>query len=256
MPLTPAEAKEVKRLLQSGIDSRDPSLDPFVSKVQPELTKELPAGHGLQDEAMRRFLIARSCVVDGANGAKEMILATIAWRQATLPVTLTPEVKDELRKGKFFPSGRDAEGNPLIVVRSCNFDPKERNLDHAISAATYAIEEAVSALPKQEGKFSLLYDRKDFKFGKNWDFQFLKGVALLFSAHYPERLAGAYLYPSGLALPALWGMVSVFLDPRTRAKVRLINDPQELQTYVPIEHIPKWHGGHSDCELDPGKYES
>ena len=128
-------------MLQTGIDCRDPSLDAYVSKVNPDLVASLPEGHGFRDEAMRRFIIARNCVVDGANGAKEMILASLAWRQATLPVALTPEIKVELRKGKFYLAGNDVQGNPLLVVRSCNFDPKERDLDHALTAATYAIEE-------------------------------------------------------------------------------------------------------------------
>jgi len=253
--LSAQEAKEVKKVLQTGIDCRDPSLDSYVQQVLPDLVAALPADHGLKDEALRRFLIARSCVVDGVNGAKEMILASLSWRKETLPIGLRDELKGELKKAKFFLAGTDVHGNPLLMVRSCNFDPKERDLDVALNAATYAIEQAVNSLPNQDGKFSVLYDRKDFKFGKNWDFAFLKGVISLFGDNYPERLSGAYLYPSGIALPALWGMVSVFLDPRTRAKVKLINNPDELQKYIPLNHIPKWHGGTSDFEFDPAIYD-
>ena len=91
-------------------------------------------------------------MVDGPNGAREMAVRNMEWRQAKLPIELTPEIKEELRKGKFVPAGKDIEGNPLIVVRSRCFDPKERDLRVAISAAVYTVEEAVAMLPDGRGK--------------------------------------------------------------------------------------------------------
>ena len=252
--LDPADEKEVKRLLQMGA-SGIARLEPFLARVEPELAQVLPEGHGLDSQGMRRFLIARNLVIDGANGAREMVEKHLDWRKATLPVAVTPEVKEELRKGKFFRAGEDAHGNPLIVVRSSRFDPKERDLDVAIKAAVHAVEESVAALPNGHGQFSVLYDRTDFSFWRNWDLPFLKGVASIFSNNYPERLHGAYLYPSGSVLPALWKMVSVFFDPRTQAKVTMIKHQSELLQHIPKEHLPKHLGGDADVSFDPSKYE-
>ncbi len=256
MALSDEEAKKVKKMLQEGVDFREPRLDAFVGKVFPALQAKLPEGHGLSASDVRRFLIARNCIVDGPNGAAKMVIDALAWRKATLPIELTPAVKAELRKAKFFSTGRDVLGNPLVMVRSCKFDPKERDLETAHMAAVVTLEEAIAKLPEGDGKFTVLYDRQGFKLSKNWDFEFLKGIAQLLSANYPERLHGAYLYPSGHILPILWKMVSGFFDPRTRSKVRLINDPKELFEHIPKECIPVWHGGAADEKAlcDTSKY--
>ena len=73
--------------------------------------------------------------------------------------------------------------------------------------------------------------------------RFLKGVVTLFSNNYPERLHAAYIYPCGGMLNALWKIVSVFIDPRTQAKVKMIHDPKDLVDCVPKEHLPQHLGG-------------
>ena len=155
-------------MLLSGMMNLD-KLEPFFSKVEPELAAALPDGHGLDAHGMRRFLIARNLVVDGPNGAKDMVLRNIEWRQATLPVTMTEALKEELAKGKFFVAGKDVEGNALIVARSSRFDPKVRDLNVAINAAVHTVEESLASLPDSKSTFSLLYDRTHFSFFRNWD---------------------------------------------------------------------------------------
>merc|ERR1711933_455152 len=114
----------------------------------------------------------------------------VAWRAENLPVRLTPEIRAELMKGKFYvlPEAKDVNGYPVVVVRSGLFDPKERDLDTCIRAFIYLLEQSLSELD-EAGKFSIMYDREGFSVRKNFDFDLLKAWAAIASDNYPERLA-------------------------------------------------------------------
>merc|ERR1719401_601205 len=153
----------------------------------------------------------------------------VAWRKENLPVELTPAILEELKKGKFYilPGAKDVNGHPVVVVRSGLFDPKERDLDTCIKAFLYILEKSLSDVG-ESGKFSIMYDRDGFSVRNNFDFDLLKAWAGVASDNYPERLASVALYPSGAVLAGLWKMVSVFFDPRTRAKIKMVQSEDEL----------------------------
>lgn len=91
--------------------------------------------------------------------------------------------------------------------------------------------------------------------GKNWDFDFLKHVAGVLSSNYPERLAGAYVYPATMVLAGLWGLVKNFFEARTRSKIRFITSNAELMTLIPPEYVPTSVGGTSTHAFDPSTYD-
>ena len=86
---------------------------------------------------------------------------------------------------------------------------------------------------------------------RSWDFELIKGVAKVLSDNYPERLGGAYVYPSGVLLAGLWKIVAPFFDPRTRAKVKMLNSEAQLRDLVPEQFIPKIYGGTDEFVFDP-----
>ena len=90
-----------------------------------------------------------------------MIDAHMAWRDANLPVKMTPMIVTELKKGKVEAYGKDIEGRPLIMVRSGKFDPKVRDLQVAVLAVLYLLEEALKQHPPTT-QFIVFYDRTDF----------------------------------------------------------------------------------------------
>jgi len=214
------------------------------------LRASLPADHGFRENegALRRFLVARKLNVDKA---RQMLEKHMAWREQNLPVVPTPEVLAELRKGKFYilPGAKDVGGHPVVVVRSGLFDPKERDLDTCIRAFLYVLEKGLGDLG-ENGKFSIMYDREGFSVGKNFDFDLLKAWAEIASDNYPERLSSVALYPSGAILAGLWKAVSVFFDPRTRAKIKMVQNQDELATIIPREALPPRYGGTSTYEFD------
>jgi hypothetical protein len=223
-----------------------------------ELAAQLGADHPLHADrdALRRFLVARKLHV---GAAAEMIGAHLAFRASRLPVRLTPGVLAELRKGKFFLRGEDVDGRPLVVVRSGHFDPAERDLDAAVGAALYLVEETLGALAAsgREPRFTMFYDRTGFSLRRNFDLPLLRAIITLLTENYPETLERALLYPCGLVLAGVWKVVGPLLDPRTRAKVRMLTSDAELHKYVPRAALPVAYGGElrPEDEFDAARYD-
>ena len=48
---------------------------------------------------------------------------------------LRAQVLEEIRKGKAYSHGEDANGNPLVFVCSRNFDPRRRDLSRTLALA-------------------------------------------------------------------------------------------------------------------------
>ena len=144
-------------------------------------------------------------------------------------------------------------GRPLVIIHSGRFDPKTRDLQGSVNAVIYLFEAALKELPPGQTQFAVLYDRKDFSFRENWDFELLKTVFTMLSANYPERLGAAYVYPAGPPLSWLWGLVKTFLDPRTRAKVRMLGSSVELLSCIPAQFLPVSCGGNSTHQFDPAQ---
>ena len=227
----------------SGVDMTE------LSKAVEEWSASLPedlSEFRTDHSVLERFLVARQL---DKEQAAEMLRAHKAWRAATLPVELTAEVKAEIRKGKYFMSGKDREGRPLFVVRSGLFDPKERDLDTSVKGLVYSLEYALSLSGDPAQKFVILYDRTGFSIGKNLDRDFLKAAGAVLSDNYPERLANAYIYPCGLVLNGIWNIVKWFLDPRTRAKFEMVTSNQALLDLFDRDQLPDTLGGTAAVQL-------
>jgi len=254
MPIDIARVKIVERHLANNGDADDPSIVADLAIVESELVASLGPGHLLVEnrDQLRRFIVARN---GDTAAASEMIEAHMRWRAAALPVRLTAAVIAELKKGKIETYGKDINGNPLITVRSSRFDPKERDIDTATAAAIYLIECALANQPK-DVKATVFYDRQDFSFRKNWDLEFIKAIIGTLSNNYPERLHAVYVYPASAILGGLFAIVKPFLNPRSRAKVRIVTSDKELLTLLPAEFVPVSAGGTCQHVFDPAVYDS
>jgi len=183
-------ATEVTKLLRDGAHQSDSRLQEPLEAAERQLVdsvqrhRVLRGAIDVNDSGMlRRFLIARELHVDQTL---EMLRHRVRWTEANLPISFTPELVSELRKGKSYSNGFDAEGRPLLVVRAKYFDPRNRDMDTAIMALMHSAEEAIRSLPAGQTQISVLYDRSGFSFAKNADFGLLINAIKLLSAIHPE----------------------------------------------------------------------
>ena len=178
MPLDAARQKVVDRLVSNNCALDEPEIAADLELITGEIKQALEAldkNHALAGEqnTLRRFAIACKLKVPDTLA---MIEAHMRWRAANLPVKITPAIVAELRKGKVESYGTDVNGNPLILVRSGKFDPKERDLAVANAAVIYLLEKSIAESPTGV-KFVVFYDRADFSLRKNLDLDFVKALA-------------------------------------------------------------------------------
>lgn len=207
-------------------------------KIQPSLLKvdeDFKKMHPTYDFHTRcRYLIAKKLNISDAS----ILLNVVSeWRKNNLPVKLSNHVRQELEKKKIeYVPYRDLQNDcPIIVVRSCRYDPYHRNLNDSILATIHVLESALKNSKNYE--VCVFYDRSGFEFNKNWDFEYLKAVINILSQNYPETLRKVYIYPSGPILNMLWPMVKTVLDERTANKV-CMPTLDELIMAIPQSCLP------------------
>ena len=180
-----------------------------------------------------RYLVAKKLNVPEAI----FLMNTVSeWRKQNLPVKFSSGVKHELAKKKVeFVPFRDLQNDcPIIVVRSCRYDPLHRNLQDSVLATIYVLESALKESKNYE--VCVFYDRSGFEFSKNWDLEYLKAVIHVLSNNYPETLSKVYIYPSGPILGMVWPMVKAVLDERTANKV-CMPTLEELLMVIPKDVV-------------------
>ena len=69
--------------------------------------------------------------------------------------------------------------------------------------------------------------------------------------HYPERADKVFILNAPRFFAYLWGIVSVFVDPRTQAKINISSSSSmpAMLDYVGAENVPKCYGGTDECDL-------
>ena len=200
MPLSPQRAKEVERMIRQNAPPEEFAAE--LEIMERDVRAALGADYPLQLEpaVLHNFLIARQLKL---KETLAMMEAHAAWFRATLPVQVTDALIAELKKGKVEVIGRDRDGRPLVLVNSRRFDPRVRDLKTSIDAILYLVEK-VLATHSAAQKFTIYYDRTDFSFRQNWDFEYLRSIVSLLSNNYPERLhvrGRGQTRPASLALP-------------------------------------------------------
>lgn len=92
------------------------------------------------------------------------------------------------------------------------------------------------------GELTVLFDVRGF--GRaNMDTRLALSMVKCLNAGYPERLGCAYILGAPRVFVALWRIVRVALDARTRSKVCFVPTPELLAAVVGAHAVPTWMGG-------------
>ena len=196
-----------------------------------------------EDMALYRFLKARDFDIDASF---TMLDEHLKWRAKTYPIKKSTWVNDPFFKaGACIPhGGLDAEGRPLLILKSGRFPVAKRNMENCLDGIVAIMTEHANTYGLH-GRFTVLYDRQDFDRSTNFDTDLLKAVAGVLSANNPEALERACLYPCGFMLRGIWQIVKWFFDPVTRKKILMLGYPENFFDYVPKEQLPPDMGGTS-----------
>ena len=141
---------------------------------------------GLNDDILARYLIARN---DDLTKACEQLQRAIEWKAAHYPILKASCLK-EINSGKLYIRGHDKEGRPLLIYRSRNSFPKERDLEECARMLVWFAEHIQHKMPDTMTKYTLLIDRIDHK-SENTDMDLMKHVSAQFQV-VPFTLSRTY----------------------------------------------------------------
>ncbi|KAI8883580.1 CRAL/TRIO domain-containing protein [Backusella circina FSU 941] len=204
----------------------------------------------LTRETVHRYMRARKW---NYEAAKTMLENTIHWRRDFKPDMLDAEyIRPEAETGKMYYSGFDNTGKPLWIMkpRYENSKDSERQVKHIV----FCLERGIRLMPNQVEKISIVVDFKDSTVSNNANVATCKKFLDILGNHYPERLGVAYLvngkkriymvfmhllffFLAPWFFMTTFKIISPFMDPVTRDKIKFIDDSLHLKEFIPLESM-------------------
>ncbi|SAL95207.1 hypothetical protein [Absidia glauca] len=198
----------------------------------------------LTDATLHRYMRARKWDFEAA---KTMLEATIHWRRDFKPDLLDPTyIRPEAETGKMYYNGFDLAGRPLWIMRPRHQNSKdnERQIKHIV----FCLERGIRLMPAGVETIDIIIDFKGALASHHPSLATSKKFLEILSNHYPERLGYALIVKSPWFFLTSFKLVSPFIDPVTRAKIKFVvekrgdnadvkRDASEL-AYLP-DYIPE-----------------
>jgi hypothetical protein len=178
----------------------------------------------------RRYLVAQQWNEEKAFNSA---LATVAWRHKHIPDTLASMEQYESCFASRYAEwiGHDEAGRPVLHIQSNQADLKiPRNIRE--NFCLHKLEKGIQLMqPKYSGKegveqWVMVVDETDKGWGHN-DNKFLSHLGPMLFNHYVERLHCCYVVNPGIITSACLKLIFLFIDERTKSKVKLVKVKKE-----------------------------
>ncbi|KAI9798546.1 MAG: hypothetical protein M1833_004683 [Piccolia ochrophora] len=174
------------------------------------------------------------------------------------------EFLTQLRLGKSFLHGVDKEGRPICVVRVRLHKQGEQSEKTMERYTVYIIETARLFLKAPVDTAAVLFDMTGFSLAnmvgsslqKNsehqtqaydaQDYAPVKFMIKCFEANYPESLGVVLVHKAPWVFQGIWNIIKGWLDPVVASKIHFTKTIEELEHFIPKNHILKDLGGEED----------
>lgn len=179
---------------------------------------------------LEEFCGSTDCLARYARAAKwdlaeaERKLAnTLKWRASYKPAEIRPEeVEPEATTGKNYLNGFDKKNHPTIYLKPGRENTK--TYDRQVRFTVFNLETATRYFKDTAAqKIVLIIDFEGWTPRTAPSISTSKEIIGILSHHYPERLAAAYLVNAPWMFSGFFKIVSPFIDPITRNKVRFVD---------------------------------
>ncbi|KAJ7756518.1 CRAL/TRIO domain-containing protein [Mycena maculata] len=203
----------------------------------------------LSYECILRYLRASKWNVDTAIQRLE---DTLKWRREYgVYDTLTADlVEPEAVTGKQILLGFDTKSHPGLYLI-----PSRQNTTEAtrqVQFTVWMLERCIDLMPPGVESLDLLINYADK--AKNPSFGTARAVLNILQSHYPERLALALILNVPFLLNAFFKLITPFVDPITREKMKFNPRVIEDGIFTPDMVMSQWWGGNCNFEYDHDKY--
>ena len=225
-----------------------------------------------------RFLRARKFQVDKSW---EMLRKHLEWRRIERIDAMSAQVGADVlgvpveRLWDHLPTwtqGFDRHGGPVIYKDWGSFNVSraliELNIpvENLVRYHIWQNEQAAKLLGHQSielgrpvTKFSCVFEAKGWHPGlaSRIAMAFLKGIAIADQNHFPERLRCVVVVNAPAVIAFVWRVVSSWLDPVTRDKVRILAAPESnwrpvLNELIDDDNLPECFGGKAPVQKPTG----
>jgi hypothetical protein len=225
--------------------------------------------HDNPDALMLRFLRARKWNV---QAALVMMISAMRWRMTEIHVdddvmfngegaavrdaaehpdpAQRKEAADfisQVRSGKGYMHGVDAEGRPMCFVRVRLHRLGEQTEASLERHTVHAIEHGRLMMTGTVDTATIVFDMTGFSLA-NMDYAPVKFMIKCFEANYPESLGAIIVHKAPWVFQGIWAIIRGWLDPVVAGKVHFTKSLDDLLPFVPKENIPKEMGGDEDFE--------
>ncbi|KAH9994862.1 CRAL/TRIO domain-containing protein [Russula vinacea] len=219
---------------------------------------------GLKDSELReveKFWLSNDCMLrylratkwNSANVAIERLEGTLKWRRefGVYDDSMAELVEPEAVTGKMITFGYDTHRRPAVYMI-----PSRQNTEESprqIQFVVWMLERALDlAGPDIE---SVVWMINFADKAKNPSFGTAKTVLTVLQTHYPERLSAALILNVPFLIQAFFKMISPFIDPITRNKMKFNPKPVQDGLFAADELFKDggW-GGARDFVWDHEKY--
>ncbi|KAF9030872.1 CRAL/TRIO domain-containing protein [Hymenopellis radicata] len=204
----------------------------------------------LSNECFQRFL--RAVKWKSADAAIRRLEVTLKWRRefGLYDKVNAAHVEPEALTGKQVIFGYDTHGRPALYLIPSRQNTTENPCQ--VDFTVWMLERTIDLMGPGVEDLALLINFADR--GKSPSMATSRKVLNILQEHYPERLGMALIINLPFIINAFFKLITPFVDPHTREKMKFNIDAVQDGIFVP-ENIMKEHwGGTSDFEYEHEKY--
>ncbi|CDO72479.1 hypothetical protein BN946_scf184980.g20 [Trametes cinnabarina] len=217
---------------------------------------------GVDDGALtdeEKFWLSCECILRFIRAVKwasplaaiKRLEGTLKWRReyGLYDLITASYVEPEAVTGKMVIWGYDTDHRPAIYLR-----PSRQNTEESIRQVHYvvwALERLTELMGPGIETLALMVDFADR--AKNPSLGQAKRVLDILQTHYPERLGRALVVNVPFLVNAFFKLITPFIDPLTRPKLRFNPDCLGEGLFMPEQLLSEW-GGSAHVEYEHEKY--
>ena len=223
-------------------DKQNNTLQEFKTKVQCVTSYQ----RFVNDRSLIRILIAREYNLDAAY---DMWLRWREWVTNYRPESINVnEMSNHIATGEAYFYGQDKKGRPCLIVRARYHFASQFTAQETIRYSIFLAESA-SRLADEAGigQICMIYDRSGMT-DENQEPQFIsliKDMAEVFKDFYAERLGALFILHIGVFHWLLYHAVKATIPKRTREKLHVMRNPENLTDYFEPDQLLVEYGGTS-----------
>ena len=158
-------------------------------------------------------------------------------------------IEHENTTGKIYARGYDKNNRAILYF--CpgleNSSDRDNNMKHLV----YQLERGIACTQRKSGlqKYVIVLDFRGYKLSNAPPMSTTKMTAEILQNHYPERLLRFFICNPPIIFRVFWKMVSPFIDPVTKDKIKFIHGDAGIETlkeYFDLSTTEKAAGGTSN----------